>query len=196
MLIYGLSLKSSLKVMNNSIRGYLEKKPSLGKRVYIDDSSCVIGDVLLGDDVSIWPMAVVRGDVNQIHIGHSTNIQDAAILHVTHDGPYTPGGQPLIIGSGVTIGHQAVLHACTVGDYCLIGIGAILLDKVIVEDHVMIAAGTLVPPGKRLESGYLYMGNPAKQARKLTTQELENLEYSAAHYVRLKNKYRVVEKSK
>jgi carbonic anhydrase/acetyltransferase-like protein (isoleucine patch superfamily) len=175
--------------MTDSIRTFQNKSPVLGNNVYIDPKSVVIGDVILGNDVSVWPMAVIRADVNKIVIGKSCNIQDSAVLHVTHDGPYTPGGQQLILGTGVTVGHQAVLHACTVGDYCLIGIGAILLDKVIVENHVMVAAGSLVPPGKKLRSGYLYLGNPAREVRKLTKDELNHLEYSAAHYVRLKNTY-------
>lgn len=175
--------------MSNSIRYFQEKYPTLGNRVYIDPMAVVIGDVSLGDDVSIWPMAVVRGDVNSIQIGHSTNIQDAAILHVTHDGPYTPGGRPLLIGKGVTVGHQAVLHACTIDDYCLIGMGALILDDVHIKKQVMIGAGSLVPPGKILESGYLYLGNPAKAVRKLSSKEIEHLIYSSEHYVRLKDKY-------
>jgi carbonic anhydrase/acetyltransferase-like protein (isoleucine patch superfamily) len=175
--------------MSNAIRSFQDKYPSLGQRVYIDPQSAVIGDVLLGDDVSVWPMAVIRGDVNSIKIGNACSIQDGSILHVTHDGPYTSGGQPLILGQGVTIGHQTVLHGCTVGDFCLIGMGSLILDAVHIQHHVMIAAGSLVPPGKELESGYLYLGNPAKAVRKLTIQELERLEYSAQHYVRLKDKY-------
>lgn len=175
--------------MSNVIRNFQDKSPSLGQRVYIDPQSAVIGDVFLGDDVSVWPMAVIRGDVNSIKIGNACSIQDGSILHVTHDGPYTSGGQPLILGQGITIGHQAVLHGCTVDDYCLIGMGALILDAVHIQHHVMIAAGSLVPPGKVLESGYLYLGNPAKAVRKLTAQELEQLEYSAQHYVKLKDKY-------
>jgi carbonic anhydrase/acetyltransferase-like protein (isoleucine patch superfamily) len=175
--------------MSNVIRNFQDKSPSLGQRVYIDPQSAVIGDVFLGDDVSVWPMAVIRGDVNSIKIGNACSIQDGSILHVTHDGPYTSGGQPLILGQGITIGHQAVLHGCTVGDYCLIGMGTLILDAVHIQHHVMIAAGSLVPPGKELESGYLYLGNPAKAVRKLTAQELEQLEYSAQHYVKLKDKY-------
>ena len=134
-------------------------------------------------------MAVIRGDVNSITIGPACSIQDGAVLHVTHDGPYSPGGRPLILGRGITIGHHAVLHACTIDDYCLIGMGVLLLDAVHVQHHVMVAAGSIVPPGKVLESGYLYLGNPAKKHRKLTDEELEQLEYSAAHYVRLKDRY-------
>ncbi|MGC1181427.1 gamma carbonic anhydrase family protein [Legionella sp.] len=175
--------------MNNTIRSFQGKSPSLGNGVYIDPYAAVIGDVSLGDNVSVWPMAVIRGDVNYIKIGAACSIQDGAILHVTHDGPYTPGGKPLILGQGITIGHQAILHGCTINDYCLIGMGALILDAVHVQHHVMIAAGSVVTPGKVLESGHLYLGNPARAVRKLTDKELEQLEYSAQHYVRLKDKY-------
>lgn len=175
--------------MTQSIRPFQNTYPLLGNRVYIDPQSSVIGRVTLGHDVSVWPMAVIRGDVNIIDIGEATNVQDGAILHVTHDGPYTPGGQPLIIGKGVTIGHQAVLHGCQIEDYCLIGMSTLILDRVHVESKVIIGAGSLVPPGKRLESGYLYLGNPARAVRRLTEKELEHLVYSAEHYVRLKDHY-------
>ncbi|CAM2932613.1 gamma carbonic anhydrase family protein [Legionella worsleiensis] len=175
--------------MTKTIRRFDNKSPSLGQRVYIDPQSAIIGDVTLGDDVSVWPMAVIRGDVNTIRIGHSCSIQDGAILHVTHDGPYTSGGKPLIIGNSVTIGHHAMLHGCTIEDYCLIGMGAIILDAAHIKRHVVVAAGSLVPPGKVLESGYLYMGSPVKAVRALTSSEIEHIEYSAQHYVRLKEKY-------
>lgn len=175
--------------MTLSIRSFQGNTPHLGDRVYVDPQSAVIGNVTLEDDVSVWPMAVIRGDVNKIHIGKACSIQDGAILHVTHDGPFTPGGQPLILGQGVTVGHKAVLHGCTVDEYCLIGMGALLLDEVHAQHHVMIAAGSVVPPGKRLQTGYLYLGNPARAFRPLSEKEMEQLEYSAAHYVRLKNRY-------
>lgn len=171
------------------IRSFENENPILGERVYIDPQASVIGSVKLGNDVSVWPMAVIRGDVNSITIGDACNIQDGAVLHVTHDGPFTPGGQPLILGQGITVGHKAVLHACQIGDYCLIGMSALILDNVQIDDHVMIAAGSLVPPGKHLKSGYLYLGNPARAVRELTKKEWDNLEYSAKHYVRLKDKY-------
>ncbi len=171
------------------MRNFQDKSPQLGKRVYIDPASVIIGDVTIGDDSSVWPMAVIRGDVNSIRIGNDCSIQDGAILHVTHDGPYTTGGKPLLLANGVTVGHQAVLHGCTVEDYCLIGMGALILDEVHIEHHVMVAAGSIVPPGKRLNTGSLYMGNPARMVRLLTQQEIEQLEYSSQHYVRLKNKY-------
>ncbi|STX50360.1 transferase [Legionella busanensis] len=171
------------------IRPFENKTPSIGKGVYIDPAATIIGDVRLANDVSIWPMAVLRGDVNSIYIDEGTNIQDAAILHVTHDGPFTPGGRPLILGKGITVGHRAVLHACTIESYCLIGMGALLLDDVHVEEKVIIGAGALVSPGKHLQSGYLYLGSPAKPIRELSKTELDQLEYSAEHYIRLKDKY-------
>ncbi len=175
--------------MNLSLRPFNGIRPQLGRRVYIDPLATLIGEVELGDDVSVWPGAVIRGDVQRIHVGARTSIQDGAILHVTHDGPYSPGGRNLEIGAEVTIGHAAVLHACRVGDTCLIGIHAVLLDGVIVEPTAMVGAGALVPPGKIVASGELWLGNPARCVRKLDTGEIEQLAYSAAHYVRLKNRY-------
>ena len=171
------------------IRKFNDKSPETGESVYIDESAVVIGDVVLGSDVSVWPTAVIRGDVEIIRIGDGTNVQDGSVLHVSHAGEFSTEGHPLIIGKGVTIGHRAVVHACRVGDYCLIGIGAIIMDDAVLEDFVMLGAGALVPPGKKLESGYLYLGAPAKQARALTEQEREFLEYSAHHYIELKNEY-------
>ncbi|WP_442497626.1 gamma carbonic anhydrase family protein [Methylobacter sp. sgz302048] len=172
-----------------AIRKFNDKQPSIGRSVYIDDSAVVIGDVAIGDDVSIWPMTVVRGDVESITIGEGTNVQDGAVLHVSHAGKFSPQGHPLTIGKGVTIGHRAVVHACTVGNYCLIGVGAIIMDDAVLEDYVMLGAGALVPPGKALESGYLYVGAPAKQARPLKESEKEFLEYSSQHYMHLKDQY-------
>lgn len=171
------------------VRIFNKKLPIIGDRVYIDDMATVIGDVIIGDDVSIWPSTVIRGDVESIRIGEGTNIQDGSVLHVTHFGKYTGKGYPLTIGKGVTIGHKAVAHACTIGNYCLIGIGAIIMDKAVLEDYVMLGAGALVPPSKKLESGYLYMGSPVRQARPLLDSEKEFLEYSYQHYIHLKNEY-------
>lgn len=172
-----------------NVRPFETKHPVCGEHVYIDPTAVVIGDVTLSNDVSVWPMAVIRGDVNSIFIGEGCNIQDGAIIHATHDGPYTPGGRGMHLGKGVTVGHQAVLHACYIEDYCLVGIGALVLDGAHIEQHVMVAAGSVVPPGKRLLSGYLYLGNPARAIRHLTSDELDNLSYSAKHYINLKNKY-------
>jgi carbonic anhydrase/acetyltransferase-like protein (isoleucine patch superfamily) len=169
------------------IRSYRGVTPRLAMGAWVDPQASVIGDVTLGSDASVWPMAVLRGDVNRIVVGARTNVQDGSILHVTHDGPYTPGGVPLLIGDDVTIGHGVILHACTIGHRVLIGMGAKLLDKVVVEDEVFVAAGSLVSPGKRLESGWLYRGVPAVAARRLNADEIANLRYSAEHYVRVKN---------
>lgn len=163
--------------------------PTLGANVYIDPSADVIGRVTLGDDVSVWPRAVLRGDVNNITIGARTNIQDGTIVHVTHDGPYSAGGFATSIGEDVTVGHGCIIHGCTIGNRCLIGMGAIVMDGAIIEDDVMLAAGSLVSPGKHLQSGCLYRGTPARLQRALTGPDREMLRYSAEHYVRVKNSY-------
>lgn len=172
-----------------SIRHFNDKHPNIGHQVFIDDTAIVIGDVSLGDDVSVWPTAVIRGDVERVRIGSGTNVQDGSILHVSHAGDYSATGFPLIIGDGVTIGHRAVVHGCQIGNYCLIGIGAIVMDGAILEDYVMLGAGALVPPGKQLESGLLYVGSPAKPSRPLSESEKAFLEYSARHYIHLKDQY-------
>ena len=173
----------------DNIRHVIGVLPKLGERVMVDPTAVVMGDVSLGDDVSGWPHAAMRGDVQVIRIGARTNIQDGTVLHVTHDGPYNPGGFPLHIGDDVTIGHRALLHGCTVGDRVLVGMGAVIMDNVIVEDEVMIAAGALVTPGKRLRSHTLYAGSPAREVRPLTEQEIQFLPYSAQGYVSLKQRY-------
>ncbi len=172
-----------------TLRAYKDRFPRLGKGVYVDPQAAVIGDVTLGDDCSVWPMAAVRGDVHRIEIGERTNIQDGAVLHVTSDTRFSPGGRPLIVGAEVTVGHGAILHACTLGDRILVGMGATVLDGARVEDEVIIGAGSLVPPGKHLESGWLYLGSPVRQARPLKDEEREFLTFSAAHYVELKDDY-------
>ncbi|EHD19925.1 MULTISPECIES: gamma carbonic anhydrase family protein [Brenneria] len=171
------------------VRGYKGSFPVIGENVMIDPSSVVIGKVTLGDDVGIWPLVAIRGDVNYIDIGARSNIQDGSVLHITHSSEKNPAGNPLIIGEDVTVGHKAMLHGCTIGNRVLVGMGSILLDGAVVEDDVMIGAGSLVAPGKRLESGYLYLGSPAKKIRPLTPEEIEGLIYSADNYVRWKNEY-------
>ncbi len=172
-----------------NIRPYRGRLPRLGEKVYVDPAAVLIGDVELGDDASLWPCVVARGDVNFIRIGARTNIQDGAVLHVTHDGPYTPGGAPLIIGDDVTVGHGAILHACTIDNACLIGMHATVLDQVHVHKHAMIGAGAVVSPGKVVGEGELWLGNPARCVRTLTDKQIEQLYYSAKHYVRLKDEY-------
>jgi len=175
--------------MSHNIRTYKGVRPQLGERVMIDSTSVVIGNVVLADDVGVWPLVVIRGDVNHVSIGKRTNIQDGSVLHLTHKSTTNPQGHPLIIGEDVTVGHKAMLHGCTIGNRVLVGMGAILLDGVVVEDDVMIGAGSLVSPGKRLESGFLYLGSPAKKIRPLTKEETDGLLYSASNYVNWKNDY-------
>jgi carbonic anhydrase/acetyltransferase-like protein (isoleucine patch superfamily) len=175
--------------MTLNIRAYRGRLPKLGGGVYIDPAATVIGDVELGEDASIWPGTVVRGDVHYIRIGARTNIQDGTIVHVTHDGTYTPGGFPTMIGADVTIGHAAVIHACTIEDACLIGMHATVLDGAVVKKHGFVGAGAVVAPGKVVGEGELWLGNPARCVRKLGEREIEQLYYSAQHYVRLKNEY-------
>jgi carbonic anhydrase/acetyltransferase-like protein (isoleucine patch superfamily) len=172
-----------------AIDSFSGARPDLGQRVYLHDTALVIGRVRIGDDASLWPYVVARGDVNEIVIGARTNIQDLSMLHVTHDGPYSQGGFPLAIGSDVTVGHKCLLHACRIGDRCLIGMGSIVMDGAVIEDEVLLGAGSLVSPGKRLQSGFLYRGNPLQKIRELRDEEREMLRYSAAHYVRLKDRY-------
>lgn len=172
-----------------SIRTYQGIAPFVGRRVYIDPDSVVIGRVTLEEDVSIWPKAVLRGDMNEIHVGARSNIQDGAVLHITHQSPYTPEGYPVHIAEDVTVGHSAVIHACTIHARALIGMGAIVLDGAVIESDVIVAAGAVVPPGKRLESGYVYAGNPAKPLRALKEEEYAFLPYSAANYVALKDTF-------
>jgi carbonic anhydrase/acetyltransferase-like protein (isoleucine patch superfamily) len=172
-----------------SIRTYMEHTPVLADGVFIDESAVVIGRVTLAADVSIWPLTVLRGDVQDIKIGARTNIQDGSVLHNTSAESQPPHGFPLLIGEDVTVGHKAILHGCTIGDRVLIGMGAIVLDGAVVQAEVIVGAGSIVSPGKILESGGLYLGAPAKRVRELRPQELEFLRHSAAHYVKLKNNH-------
>lgn len=173
-----------------TIRAYLNHVPQLGERVYVDEAAVVIGKVNLADEVSIWCGAVVRGDVNTIQIGKRSNVQDGSVLHVTGGSANHPAGSPLIIGEDVTIGHHVTLHGCIIGNRVLVGMGAIVLDDAVIEDEVMIGAGSLVPPRKRLQSGLMYMGSPAKAARELTEAEKAFLRQSAQNYVATAAAYR------
>ena len=172
------------------LRSYLQHLPSVGERVYVDTDATVIGDVVLGDDVSIWPGTIVRGDVNFIRIGARTNIQDGSVVHVSHDGPHAKlGGFATVIGEDVTIGHKAIIHACRIEDAVLIGMGAIVLDGAIIKQHGFVGAGALIAPGKVVGEGELWLGNPGKKVRMLSDAEIEALYYSAGHYVRLKDQH-------
>ena len=174
----------------STLRPYRGVLPRLGERAYVDPSASVIGDVELGEDVSVWPFTVVRGDVNFVRIGARTNIQDGTVIHVSHDGPHAKlGGFATVIGADVTIGHKAIVHACRIEDACLIGMGAIVLDGAVVRKHGFLGAGAMLTPGKEVGGGEMWLGSPARLARRLSDAEIEALYYSAQHYVRLKDEY-------
>ncbi|MFX7720652.1 gamma carbonic anhydrase family protein [Acinetobacter baumannii] len=170
--------------MAKNIRPYLDHHPQIDPSCYIDEMSVVVGDVKLAENVSVWPFAVIRGDVNSIQIGKNSNVQDHCMLHVSHKNDAKPNGSPLIIGEDVTVGHHVTLHGCTIGNRVLVGINTVILDD------VMIGAGSLVPPRKVLKSGYLYVGSPVQQVRPLTEKELAFLPYSARHYVKVQNNHK------
>ena len=163
--------------------------PNIDPTAYVDDTALIIGDVEIGQDSSVWPYAVIRGDVNQIRIGNLTNIQDHSVLHVNHAGPYNPGGNALTVGNNVTVGHRVILHGCAIQDQCLIGMGTNVMDGAIVHSNCIIGAGSLVTPGKELEGGYLWVGSPVRRIRALSEDEIAALEYSANHYVKLKDRH-------
>lgn len=170
-----------------NIRSFAKQTPQIEQGVFIDETALVIGDVTIGENSSVWPMTVIRGDVNSIHIGQGTSVQDGSVVHVTHKNADNPKGYPCTIGDYVTVGHKAIIHGCTIGNQCLIGMGCIIMDGAVIEDNVILGAGSLVPPGKILGSGYLWVGTPAKKIRKLTEQEIGYLQYSADNYVKLKD---------
>lgn len=175
--------------MDSAITSFNGTHPSLATGAWVHPRATVIGEVTLGENASVWPGAVIRGDVNAIAIGAETNIQDNSVLHVSHKTAADPVGGPLVIGARVTVGHGVILHACTIEDECLIGMGSIILDKALIQKNVLLGAGSLVSEGKVLESGYLYLGRPAKKVRELTPEELAYFNYSAAHYVKLMRAY-------
>jgi carbonic anhydrase/acetyltransferase-like protein (isoleucine patch superfamily) len=166
---------------------FLDKSPQFEESVFVAPSADVIGDVTIGKDSSVWFNSTIRGDVNWIEIGERSNIQDNASIHVINQ------TGPTKIGNDVTIGHNAMVHGCTIHDRVLIGIHATILDEAVIESDVIVAAGTLVPPGKVLESGYMYMGSPAKKHRKLTDEEVASIQKSADNYVKYQRTYRQVD---
>lgn len=172
------------------VRRFEQFVPQIDPEAWLDPTCLVIGDVRIGAHSTVWPGVVMRGDINHIRIGRETNIQDGCVLHNSHDGPHLPGGAPLLLGDRVTVGHRAILHGCDIHGDCLVGMGAIVMDCAVVESGVVIGAGALVPPGKTLQTGYLYTGVPARQARPLTDEERAYLGYSAAYYVELGQRHR------
>ena len=174
----------------SNIRSFQGKNPQIADGAWIDGTAVVIGEVTIGARSSVWPLCVIRGDIHRIEIGEQTNIQDGTVLHVSHDSRFMPGGAPLIIQDRVTVGHQVVLHGCEIRDLCLVGIGSRVLDRAVLEPNTMLGAGSLVPPGKVLESGYLWVGTPVQRMRPLKDRELEYLEYVAGNYAKLANEHR------
>jgi carbonic anhydrase/acetyltransferase-like protein (isoleucine patch superfamily) len=166
------------------IRPYKGKWPQIPASAYIDPASVIIGDVVLGEDSSVWPMCVVRGDVNYIRIGNRTNIQDGCILHVMKD------EWPLVLEDAVTVGHSVTLHGCTIESRCLIGMGAIILNGVRVGSGSIIAAGTLIPERTVIPAGSLVMGSPGKVKRALTEADRQSIAAYAERYVAYKNIYK------
>lgn len=176
--------QSHSKVMEGGqVMTWKNKKPELGKDVLVASGARIIGDVVAGAETNIWFNVVIRGDVNTIRIGFRSNIQDNAVVHVTR------GTGPTSIGSDVTIGHSAVIHACTIEDNCLVGMGAVILDGAVIRKNSLVAAGSVVTPGKDFPPGSMIMGSPAKVARALTEKEIKSLQESADHYVQLARTY-------
>lgn len=173
-----------------NIRPYLEYNPNIADDAFIDPSAVVIGETTLAQGTSVWCGVIIRGDVNSISIGKRSNVQDLSMLHVSKKSAKKPQGSPLVIGEDVTIGHQVMLHGCTVGNRVLIGIGCIVLDDAIIEDDVILGAGSLVPPRKTLQSGYLYMGSPAQAVRELTDADRASILENAQHYQNLAKNHR------
>ncbi|HZP43730.1 MAG TPA: gamma carbonic anhydrase family protein [Candidatus Binatia bacterium] len=163
-----------------------DKRPAIDPTAWVVDSAVVLGDVVLGPEASLWFGAVVRGDVERIRIGARSNVQDNATVHVT-------GGRwPTLVGAGVTVGHAVVLHGCTIGDDCLVGIGAVVLDGAVVEPECLIGAGALVTPGTRIPARSLVLGSPARRVRALTDEEVAQVRQSAANYVEHARRYRAL----
>jgi carbonic anhydrase/acetyltransferase-like protein (isoleucine patch superfamily) len=162
---------------------FLKSSPQFDETAFVAPSADIIGDVTLGKECSVWFNATIRGDVNYIQIGDQSNIQDNVCIHVMNQ------TGPTVIGEKVTVGHGAVVHGCTIKDRVLVGINATILDEVVIESDVIIAAGSLVPPGKTLESGYMYMGSPAQKTRELTKEEIASIPKYASNYIKYSRAY-------
>ena len=157
---------------------YFHALPKVSEQAYVAPSAYIVGDVEVGAGSGIWFGCSIRGDVAEVCIGKDTNIQDGTVIHVTR------GGHPTIIGDGVTVGHQALLHACKLEDLCFVGMGATIMDDAVVESGAMVAAGALITPGKRVPSGEIWAGNPGKFFRKMTQAEIEHIAASRDNYVK------------
>jgi carbonic anhydrase/acetyltransferase-like protein (isoleucine patch superfamily) len=160
------------------IRPVPGRQPRIDADAYIDLAAQVIGDVRIEAGASVWPFSVLRGDQNYVSLGRDSNVQDLSVLHVT-------SRHPCIVGAGVTIGHRAVIHGCTIMNHARIGIGAVVLNGAVVEEGAQVGAGALVPPGKVVPAGWLVMGVPAKPVREMSPEELVDIRENAVEYVRL-----------
>ncbi|MGM0546714.1 MAG: gamma carbonic anhydrase family protein [Bacteroidota bacterium] len=165
------------------VYAFLNKEPDFPDSVFVAPSADLIGDVSIGEESSVWFNVTIRGDVNWIEIGDRSNIQDNTCIHVMNQ------TGPTKIGDEVTVGHNAMIHGCTIHDRVLVGIHATVLDEAIIESDVIVAAGSLVPPGKRLESGYMYMGTPVEKKRKLTDDEITSIKEHSDNYVKYARAY-------
>jgi len=166
------------------IKHYLHWKPEIAASAFIAESADVIGRVNIGSDASIWYQSVLRGDVHDIVVGERSNIQDHCLLHTS------TGITPCVVGNDVTIGHRVILHGCEIQDFCLVGMGSIIMDQAILEEGCFLAAGSLVTERKVLRGGYLYAGSPARELRELSDEEKAFLQRSAAHYVEVANNHK------
>lgn len=171
------------------IRPFEAHQPLIAASAFIDETAVVIGRVTIAEHASLWPYVVARGDVQAIHIGARSNIQDATVMHVASPGRGHPDGFALVVGEDVTVGHQAILHAATIGDHCLIGMASTVMDGAVIEPYVILAAGSLVSPGKVLSGNALWRGSPARRVRELTAEERHEIEHSARHYVALQQRH-------
>jgi len=172
------------------ILSFRNKTPDIPKSSYVSESVDIIGDVILGENTNIWFGTVIRGDMNYIRIGSGTNIQDNSTIHVTTK------TAPTIIGSNVTIGHNALIHGCTIEDNCLIGMGSIIMDKAVIGAGSIIGAGALVVPGTIVPEGSLFIGQPARMAREVTEAEYANILRSADHYIEYAREFKNMENDK
>jgi carbonic anhydrase/acetyltransferase-like protein (isoleucine patch superfamily) len=177
-----------------NILSYQGIVPKIDSSSWIAPNAIVSGDVIIGKNVGVWFSCTIRGDVAKIRIGDDTNIQDNTVIHVTRanhaQNKTGDAGGPTIIGKGVTIGHSAIIHACTIEDYAFIGMGAIVMDLAKVEKYGMLAAGAVLTPGKVIKSGQIWAGNPAKYFRDLTPVEKDYINTSATNYIELMNEYK------
>jgi len=168
-----------------NIRQLSGVNPKIHENAFVDETAVIIGKVSIDANASIWCNTVLRGDVSTISIGKNTNIQDLTMLHVTHYNKNKTDETPLIIGNNVTVGHSCCLHSCILEDNTFVGMGSTIIDNAYIEKNVMIGANSFVPQNKRLVSGYLYFGNPVKQIRALTPEEIEHIQYSSDHYIKV-----------